>query len=344
MKSLDYKPPMIIADNAGFSDPSFVSAVGNIVQGVFNRSSLGIGPAGLDDLPRQRAVQEEVRHAISTTPRPRIMQGFLVLADAIDRAGSTEPAKIQRRCGQPISSPASSILGYQGRQIRRQGPEHPGLGASSSSCRTARPTCRCGRRSRPPPSPSIPYTRAGEAPRAAVKTALRDLQSARRARCPMILVQVIVGGLLLGAVYALFSSGLTLIWGMMNVINFAHGDFVMLGMYVAFLVVDADRRADLAAAVPIAALVLATLGIVCLLRPHPPRHARADAGADSRHLRAWRCCCAIRRSGISAPISAPCRRRSLGGTLQCRRHPHRILAAARGRASRLSSPSGCISC
>src|SRR5689334_6259963 len=53
----------------------------------------------------------------------------------------------------------------------------------------------------------------------------------------MLLTQVIVGGLLLGAIYALFSSGLTLIWGMMNVINFAHGEFVMLGMYVALLVV-----------------------------------------------------------------------------------------------------------
>jgi branched-chain amino acid transport system permease protein len=53
----------------------------------------------------------------------------------------------------------------------------------------------------------------------------------------MTLIQVIVGGLLLGAVYALFSAGLTLIWGMMNVINFAHGEFVMMGMYIAFLVV-----------------------------------------------------------------------------------------------------------
>jgi branched-chain amino acid transport system permease protein len=50
----------------------------------------------------------------------------------------------------------------------------------------------------------------------------------------VILLQVIVSGLLMGAVYALFSSGLTLIWGMMNVVNFAHGDFVMLAMYVAF--------------------------------------------------------------------------------------------------------------
>src|SRR5881227_3905437 len=77
----------------------------------------------------------------------------------------------------------------------------------------------------------------------------------------MLLAQVIVGGLLLGAVYALFSSGLTLIWGMMNIVNFAHGDFVMLGMYVAF-VVWTLLGVGPAAGVPVAALVLATLGII----------------------------------------------------------------------------------
>src|SRR4051794_10883791 len=76
-----------------------------------------------------------------------------------------------------------------------------------------------------------------------------------------ILVQVIVGGLLLGAVYALFSSGLTLVWGMMNIVNFAHGDFVMLGMYVAFVVYSLFGAGPLLGA-PIAALVLATLGVI----------------------------------------------------------------------------------
>jgi branched-chain amino acid transport system permease protein len=76
-----------------------------------------------------------------------------------------------------------------------------------------------------------------------------------------VLVQVIVGGLLLGAVYALFSSGLTLVWGMMNVVNFAHGDFVMLGMYVAFLVYTLLGGGPLVGA-PLATLVLATLGII----------------------------------------------------------------------------------
>src|SRR3982751_4356407 len=76
-----------------------------------------------------------------------------------------------------------------------------------------------------------------------------------------VLVQVIVGGLLLGAVYALFSSGLTLVWGMMNIVNFAHGDFVMLGMYVAFMVFTLFGAGPLAGA-PLATIALATLGVV----------------------------------------------------------------------------------
>ncbi len=75
------------------------------------------------------------------------------------------------------------------------------------------------------------------------------------------LVQVIVGGLLLGAVYALFSSGLTLVWGMMNIVNFAHGDFVMLGMYAAFVVFSVFGVGP-AVGAPFAALLLATVGVI----------------------------------------------------------------------------------
>ena len=75
------------------------------------------------------------------------------------------------------------------------------------------------------------------------------------------LIQVIAGGLLLGAVYALFSSGLTLVWGMMNIVNFAHGDFVMLGMYVAYVVYTLMGGGPLLGA-PLATLVLATVGVV----------------------------------------------------------------------------------
>jgi branched-chain amino acid transport system permease protein len=77
----------------------------------------------------------------------------------------------------------------------------------------------------------------------------------------MILLQAAVNGLLLGAVYALFASGLTLIWGMMNFINFAHGEFVMLGMYVALLIATGLNGGP-AAYGPGAAAALFVLGIL----------------------------------------------------------------------------------
>jgi branched-chain amino acid transport system permease protein len=80
----------------------------------------------------------------------------------------------------------------------------------------------------------------------------------------MIFLQVIANGLLIGAVYALFSSGLTLIWGMMNFINFAHGEFVMLGMYAALLVMLWAGGGP-AVFGPAAALVLFVLGVLIYL-------------------------------------------------------------------------------
>ena len=49
-----------------------------------------------------------------------------------------------------------------------------------------------------------------------------------------ILTQVILDGLLNGMLYALVAVGLSLIWGVMDVINFAHGEFLMIAMYVSY--------------------------------------------------------------------------------------------------------------
>jgi branched-chain amino acid transport system permease protein len=47
-------------------------------------------------------------------------------------------------------------------------------------------------------------------------------------------LQQLANGILIGCVYSLVAIGLTLIWGVMNIVNFAHGEFLMLGMYLAF--------------------------------------------------------------------------------------------------------------
>ncbi len=85
-------------------------------------------------------------------------------------------------------------------------------------------------------------------------------------RFEVILLQVVVSGLLMGSVYAPFSSGVTLIWGMTNVVNFAHGDFVMLAMYAAFFAVTLLKLGPFFF-VPGAAALLFILGVVVYFVP-----------------------------------------------------------------------------
>ncbi len=83
------------------------------------------------------------------------------------------------------------------------------------------------------------------------------------------LLQHVVNGLVLGGTYALLGMGLTLIFGLMNVVNFAHGEFYTLGAYSAFTVL-ALAGLGFTTAVLAAVVAGALLGAVCelvLLRP-----------------------------------------------------------------------------
>jgi branched-chain amino acid transport system permease protein len=59
-------------------------------------------------------------------------------------------------------------------------------------------------------------------------------QGRRRLRVSTLLWQACVSGVLIGGVYALVALGLTLIFGVLRIINFAHGALMMLGMYATF--------------------------------------------------------------------------------------------------------------
>ncbi|MBS0531766.1 MAG: ABC transporter substrate-binding protein [Proteobacteria bacterium] len=120
MQSLDYKPPMIIADDSGFSDPSFIKTVGKISQGVFNRSSWSLGAPGsvtyiINDLYKKKSGDDMDDTAA------RQMQAFFVLADAINRAGSTEPAKIQAALKATDLKADQLMIGYKGVKFDEKG-------------------------------------------------------------------------------------------------------------------------------------------------------------------------------------------------------------------------------
>jgi branched-chain amino acid transport system substrate-binding protein len=113
MQALDYKPPMLVADNAGFSDPSLIKTVGKLVQGVFNRSSFAIGPPGSPTYLINEIYKKKSGDDMDDTVA-RQMQGLFVLVDAIDRAGSTDPAKIQAALKATDLKPDQLIMGYKG--------------------------------------------------------------------------------------------------------------------------------------------------------------------------------------------------------------------------------------
>ena len=56
-----------------------------------------------------------------------------------------------------------------------------------------------------------------------------------------VLIQVLVNSVLLGGLYCLLGIGMTLIFGVMRIINACHGDFLMVAMYIAFFLFTAIK-------------------------------------------------------------------------------------------------------
>jgi len=113
MKNLDYLPPIIIGDDAGFSDPTFIPNTGDLAQGAINRSAFDIGKPGSNSYIVDQMFKAKYGRDLDDTSA-RWLQGFFVLADAINRAGSTEPEKIQAALRATDLKPDQLIMGYNG--------------------------------------------------------------------------------------------------------------------------------------------------------------------------------------------------------------------------------------
>ncbi len=76
-----------------------------------------------------------------------------------------------------------------------------------------------------------------------------------------VLIQLLINGIMLGSMYAIISVGLTLIFGVVRVVNFAHGEFLMVGMYAVYLLFAKLGVHPYVAAVPVV-ILLFLLGVL----------------------------------------------------------------------------------
>ena len=83
---------------------------------------------------------------------------------------------------------------------------------------------------------------------------MRESRSKNSAPVALFL-QAVADGLQMGLLYALVAVGLAIIWGLMEMINFAHGEFMMLGMFGAWGLSVALGWDPLVSMVPIAVLM-----------------------------------------------------------------------------------------
>jgi branched-chain amino acid transport system permease protein len=79
-----------------------------------------------------------------------------------------------------------------------------------------------------------------------------------------ILIQQIINGLVLGSIYALVALGYTMVYGIMGLINFAHGEVVMIGAMVALMTIKLLFNSGMPVPLVIAIAVLAAI-IVCMV-------------------------------------------------------------------------------
>jgi branched-chain amino acid transport system permease protein len=75
---------------------------------------------------------------------------------------------------------------------------------------------------------------------------------------PALILQLVIDGVLIGAIFALAAYGMALVWGVMRIINICQGEFVILGGYISFYVWQAGYSLFLG--VPAAAILLFALG------------------------------------------------------------------------------------
>jgi branched-chain amino acid transport system permease protein len=225
-KEIDLNPRVFTAGGAGFSLPDFLKGAGDTAE--YTISVTQWTPDAKWTGSHEWA--ENFRARFNYEPSYHSVQAYIslkILADAIERAGSTDRAAIRDSIR---TSSLDSIFGpIRFDEVGQN--DHPVAITQVLNGKfvTVWPESAALR------APVLP-TPQWSARSAALSgaPASPDARSTGTVTGSEKLLQTIASGLLTGGIYALIGLGLTIIFGVMRVVNFAHGALVMVGMYSTY--------------------------------------------------------------------------------------------------------------
>ena len=226
-KEIDLNPKVFTAGGAGFSLPDFLKGAGDTAE--YTVSVTQWTPDAKWTGSREWA--EQFRARTGYEPSYHSVQAYIslkILADAIQRAGSTEHTAVRDAIR---TSRLDSIFGpIHFNEVGQN--EHPVAITQVLNGRftTIWPESAAIR----PPVIPTPRWRARSAAGEAGSNGPAEAHTATSVSGREKLLQTTASGLLTGGIYALIGIGLTIIFGVMRVVNFAHGALVMVGMYATY--------------------------------------------------------------------------------------------------------------
>ncbi|HEV8484749.1 MAG TPA: ABC transporter substrate-binding protein [Blastocatellia bacterium] len=224
-KEMDFNPKVFTAGGSGFSLPDFLKGAGDTAE--YTVSITQWTPDAGWSGSREWAAKFRARY--NSEPGYHAVQAYVslkVLADAITRAGTSGRRAIRDALR---STSMDSIFGPISFDEKGQN-AHPVAITQVLNGKfvTVYPPSVA---MRPPVIPTPPWSarssQRGDTGKASVAQ-VNDVSGTQK------FLQSVASGLLTGGIYALIGIGLTIIFGVMRVVNFAHGALVMVGMYSTY--------------------------------------------------------------------------------------------------------------
>jgi branched-chain amino acid transport system permease protein len=233
-KEIDLNPKVFTAGGAGFSLPDFLKGAGDTAE--YTISVTQWTPDAKWTGSREWA--DKFRTQFNYEPSYHSVQAYMslmILVDAIERAGSTERRAVRDAIK---TSNLDSIFGpIHFNEVGQN--EHPVAITQVLNGKfvTVWPATAAIR----PPVLPTPQWRSRGAIGEARSTGAPEAHVAASVSGTEKLLQTMASGLLTGGIYALIGIGLTIVFGVMRVVNFAHGALVMVGMYATYFLFTYTR-------------------------------------------------------------------------------------------------------